>query len=193
MADTYNISKHCKTRYAERILNKEEPLEINRFVVENDEKIVTDINKMIEYGELIFQGKSSQKERKGNEVSVYLKDAWIVLVDPKSKNVITLYKVDLGCGDDFNNQYVSKMKEKLDESKKKLAAIQDEVNTENKTYRELIEDSQVQINEYKQMIKNLEGLCEGYKTIIDNNVVKTAQANKEIVDVVNTLISKKEF
>ena len=43
------------------------------------------------------------------------------------------------------------------------------------------------------MIKNLENMCEGYQTIIDNNRVKVSQANMEVVDVLNTLIGKKEF
>ena len=90
----YNISAHAKTRYAERIMGKED-IDVNRFVTLNDDKIKTDINKLISYGELIYTGKQSQKDNKGNIVDVYLKDCWVVLADSRAKNVITLYKIDL--------------------------------------------------------------------------------------------------
>ena len=35
----YNITKHARERYAERILNKKDKLEINRYVAENYDKI----------------------------------------------------------------------------------------------------------------------------------------------------------
>ena len=66
-------------------------------------------------------------------------------------------------------------------------------NEESDTYKKMIADAEIQIKEYKAMIKNLEELCVGYKTVIDNNSVKTAQANKDVVDVLNTLIGKREF
>jgi hypothetical protein len=43
------------------------------------------------------------------------------------------------------------------------------------------------------MIKNLEILNDAYKSIIDNNTVKVAQANREVAEVINTLVNKREF
>lgn len=189
---TYNVSKHASERYAERIMDKE-GLNINTFVTLYKEKIDTDINKMINYGQLIFSGKQSQKDGKGNVIDVYLKDCWVVLVDNRSKNVVTLYKIDLGFDEEFNKLYVSKMMEKLNTYKEVLENTKQQVQTESNTYREMINDAETQIKEYRGMIKNLEELCVGYKTIVDNNNVKVAQANKDVADVVNTMIGKKEF
>lgn len=189
----YNISKHGMERYAERIMGKEDNLDVNRFVTLNEGKIKTDINKLISYGELVYSGKQSQKDGKGNVIDVYLKDCWVVLVDNRSKNVVTLYKIDLGFDEEFNKLYVSKMMEKLDTYKEVLENTKQQVQTESNTYREMIADAEVQIKEYRTMIKNLEELCVGYKTIIDNNNVKITQANKDVADVVNTLIGKREF
>lgn len=97
----YTISNHALQRYAERIMEKE-GIDVNRFVTLNEEKIKTDINKMIEYGDLIFSGKQFQKDCKGNVIDVYIKDTWVILVDGKAKTVITIYKIDLGLGDEFN-------------------------------------------------------------------------------------------
>lgn len=190
---SYKISNHASERYAQRLLNKEDVNSINKFIVENKEKIKTDINKMISFGDLIFIGKQSQKDNKGKVLNVYLQNCWVVLVDISNSTVVTLYKIDLGCDDDFNLQYISKMREKLDEKKNYLEEIKLEVTNESKMYRELIEENCCQINEFKSMIKNLEGLNEGYQSIIDNNTVKVSQANREVADVLNSLISKKEF
>ena len=188
----YNISAHAKTRYAERIMGKEDT-DVNRFVTLNEEKIKTDINKLISYGTLIYTGKQSNKDGKGNIVDVFLKDCWVVIADSRAKNVITLYKIDLGLDDEFNKAYISKMMEKLNANKEVLESAQRQVQEESNTYREMIGNAETQIKEYRSMIKNLEELCVGYKTVIDNNHVKVAQANKDVVEVLNTLIGKKEF
>ena len=188
----YNISTHAKTRYAERIMGKENE-DVNRFVALYEDKIKTDINKMIEYGNLIYSGKQSQKDGKGKVIDVYLQNCWVILVDEQSKNVITLYKIDLGLDDEFNKAYISKMVEKLNANKQALESVQHQVQAESNTYRETIVNAETQIKEYRGMIKNLEELCVAYKMVIDNNVVRVAQANKDVVDVLNTLIGKKEF
>lgn len=189
----YKISNHAMIRYSERIMDKDNKNDVNRFIVENKEKIHIDINKMIEYGELIFTGKQSQKDGKGNVLNVYLKDLWIILVDNKTDVVVTLYKVDLGLDEELNHMYVSKIMDKLNIYKKELEDVQLKVFSESNMYRDMINETEAQINEYKSMIKNLEELCSGYNTIIENNYVKVSQANKNVVDIVNTLIGKKEF
>lgn len=190
---TYKISNHAKNRYVERIMSKSDNNEIQRYIAENEDKITDYINKLIQHGDLIYSGRQTQKDGKGNVIDVYLRNAWCTLVDHKTNNVVTLYKIDLGCGDEFNQQYISKMMEKLNESKDKLMSTNIEVETESNMYRDLISESLTQINEYKSMIKKLESLCAAYQDIIDNNVVKVSQANKEVAEVINTLINKREF
>lgn len=189
----YQISAHCKTRYAERIMGKENETDINRFITLNEEKIKTDIHKLISYGTLIYQGKQSQKDGKGNVIDVFLKDTWVILVDSRAKNVVTLYKIDLGLDEEFNKAYVSKMLEKLNTYKDVLENTKQQVQIESNMYREMINDAETQIKEHRGMIKNLEELSVGYKTIVDNNNVKVAQANKDVAEVVNTMIGKREF
>ena len=190
---TYKVSTHAKNRYVERIMNKSDNNEIQRYIVENEDKITDYINKLIQHGDLIYSGKQTQKDGKGNVIDVYLRNAWVTLVDSKSRNVVTLYKIDLGCGDEFNQQYISKMMDKLNESKEYLDSISREVEAESLMYKEMIAQNQCQINEYKSMIKNLEELCNAYQTIINNNIIKVSQANRGVAEVVNTLIGKKEF
>lgn len=191
----YTISKHAMERYAERIMGKDTNWDVNRFILANDSKIETDINKLIQFGELIYSGKQSRKDGKNSNaiVDVYLKDCWVVLTDNSSRNVITLYKIDLGLDEEFNKSYVSKMVEKLNEHKEVLESVKQQVQSETNTYREMIADAEVQIKEYRTMIKNLEELCSAYKTVIDNNNVRVTQATRDLADVLNTLIGKREF
>jgi len=189
----YKISDHCKRRYAERIMDKDGTGDVNRFIFANEDKIKTDIHKMIHYGNLIHSGVQSKTDGKGKVIDVYLKDTWVILVDNQSDVVVTLFKVDLGLDDEFNKAYISKMLEKLEESKKSLEEIKLATHQESEMYYSLIEDSESQIKEYKSMIRNLEELITGYKIITDNNGVKVVQAEKGVADVINTLIGKKEF
>ena len=193
IATKYTISRHCKERYAERIMSKDNTYDVNYFILNNEEKISNDIHKMIEYGQLIYTGRQSQKDGKGDILDVYLNGLWVVLVNSKSSKVITLYKIDLGLDYEFNKAYVSAMMEKLNGRKKTLESVQEQVVNESDMYRQMIEEAEIQIKDYKTMIKNLEELCEGYKTIIDNNCVKVSQANKDVAEVLNTLIGKREF
>ena len=189
----YKISGHCEQRYAERIMEKDNKNDVNRFIVENKEKIKNDINKMIEFGEMIFAGQQSQKDGKGKVLNVFLNDCWVVLVDIKAELVVTLYKIDLGLDDEFNRTYISKMMDKLNESKRVLEDVMLQTKTETNMYRTMIDEAETQIKEYKAMIKNLEELCNGYTTIIGNNHVKVSQANRNVADTLNALIGKREF
>lgn len=189
----YKISTHARQRYAERIMGKDDKGDINRFINTNEEKIKTDIHKLIYYGQLIYSGRQSQKDGKGKVLDVYLKDCWVILVDNSNNTVVTLYKIDLGLDEDFNKAYISKMMERLNKDKEGLEIIQQQVEAESNMYKELIEDAETQINEYRTMIKNLEELCSGYQTIIGNNHVKITEANRKVADTLNTLLNKKEF
>lgn len=190
---TYTVSKHAKERYTERIMDKATANEINTFLVQNDDKIVNDINKMIQYGGLIYTGKQTQKDGRSYNVEVYLNGLWIIIVDLKSKNVITLYKIDLGVDDEFNQEYVRRMMDKFSAAKENVELVTYEVEHENDSYESLIRQNTDTINEYKSYIKNLEELNAEYKTIIDNNNVKIRMADREAVEVLNKLIGKKEF
>lgn len=191
----YTISKHAKERYAERIMEKDSTYDINKFIVDNEEKIIVDINKMIQYGTLIHCGKMYTKDGKqnNNNVEVHLNGLWIVLSDPKTHNVITLFKIDLGVDEDFHKLYTSKMMDKLNAAKHNLLTAKSDVIKENEDWRMKIVENTAQINEYKNYIKNLENLNAAYKSMMDNNSVMVSQQEQEIIHIINTMIGKKTF
>lgn len=189
-----NITRHAKERYAERVMDKSSNHDIQKFINEHEQKIHDDIEKMIAFGTLIYSGKQTQKDNKSsNIIDVYVNGCWIILFDSANENVITLYKVDLGADEEFNNTYVQKMMERITEAKALYEEVQSGVTTENAEYKVLIEENIAQINLYRNYIKNLEELNAGYKAIIDNNIVKINMANTAVGAVVNKLIGKKEF
>ena len=163
-----------------------------QFAVENNERICADINKLINYGMLIYSGQRSQKGKE-SPADVYLHDCWVILVGTQNQVAITLFKIDLGLGDEFNKAYVTGMVEKLNAQKAMLAEVQQEVQAESDTYREIIDGAETQIKEYRGMIRNLEELCAGYRTVISNNTVRVTQAANEVASIINQLIGKKEF
>lgn len=185
----YKISEHAKRRYAERIVGKDNERDVQVYLVDYDQKIIEDVNKMITYGTLIFSG----KQQKGSIVNVYSKDCWIILADPSNDTVITLYKVDLHCGDDFNIEYVQKMLQRIQDAQNILEQVKMENINESNMYRKMMEENSDQIAQYRSYIKNLEALNAGYKEIIENNTVKSSKAYQDVIDIVNNLIGKREF
>lgn len=188
--ENYTISEHAKQRYAERIMGKEDGSDVFRFVIDHKQKIEKDINEMLNNGELLYTGKRDRG--KGKVVNVYKKGLWIILVG-NDNNVITMYKVELGLGEDFNKEYMSKMLQKLEQTKNEFEAANNKIQEESNMYKTMIEDAQEQIKEYRSMIKNLEDMCSGYKMVIDNNNVLSAKAERNVAEVINALTRSKEF
>ena len=48
------ISKHAKERYAERIMDRDNKTDVAVFLRDHDDKIQNDIEKMLEYGTLLY-------------------------------------------------------------------------------------------------------------------------------------------
>lgn len=145
--DDLKISNHAKERYAERILDKDDKNEINKFIVNNEEKIFTDISKMIEYGELIYSGSPINKKAiNANICDIYMRHNWVVIVDHNKSIVITLFNVDLGLDNQFNLDYCQKMKEKLNKQRA-------EYNNYKQSNADKLDDINNKITEYHELIK----------------------------------------
>lgn len=99
------VSKHARERYAERVKEKNDKLDMARYVIENEAKIDKDISAMVEYGILVYKGPQRWNEKNNTAIEIYVNDLWVVLLDSKTENVITLYKVELGCGEELNLTY----------------------------------------------------------------------------------------
>ena len=111
----YTVSNHAKERYAERCKDRDSRLEITTYVAEHSQRIEEEINQMLRYGKRVYTGRTEGgKDRVPKEV--YVNGLWILLANAETRNVITLYRVDLGCGPDLDKLYVERMVQRLEEA-----------------------------------------------------------------------------
>ena len=190
--ETLKISNHAKERYSERIMDKDNKADMLVFIQKNEQKIKEDIFKMITYGELLYSGKPTVDYNK-QPVDIFLKDTWVVIVDIAKQNVITLYSIDLGLGDEFNKQYIEKLLEKLKQAKERHEEALIGINTQIDTYNTIIKENVDQINEYRRIIKSLENQNQGYLEVIDNLRVENTAAERGVRDVIAVMTGKKVF
>lgn len=186
------ISEHVKVRYCERIMNKNDKGDAAVFLANNQQKVIDDITKLVEYGELIYQGRSIVEYNK-QPVRIYLNGTWVIVVDDKKNNVVTLYSIDLGVGKEFNENYINKLLDKLNEAKEEYSKTEAEIENNKEDYTKIIEDNNNVINEYRRIIKQLEQDNAAYKEVIENLDVKKTIAEKDVRDIVATLIGKSVF
>lgn len=190
--DTIKISDHCAQRYAERIMDKDTKMDITVFVASHKQKIKENIFKMIQYGTLLYSGKSVSEFNK-QPVDVFLNGTWVVIVDIAKSNVITLYSIDLGLGDEFNNEYIGKLMSKLNKAKEEYEAVKLGIETQAETYSSIIKENEAMINEYRRILNGLEEQNKAYNDVIKSLEVDKTVAEKDIRDIVATFIGKKVF
>ena len=186
------ITEHAKQRYAERIMDKNDKTEIAIFIANNESKISEDISKMIEYGELIYQGVSNHEFNK-QPVKIYLKDTWVIIVDEKQNKVITLYSIDLGVGKEFNEIYISKLLDKLNNAKDEFNNKNEELKTRKEEFESIIKENELTISEYRQTANSLEKQNNMYKDLIKELETNRVIIEKDVRDIVATLIGKNIF
>lgn len=189
------VTKHAKERYAERIMSKSDKLEINKYIAENESRIIENITKMVKYGKIVYSGNNPRKDKNGstNKVNIYANKAWVLILSAERNEVITLFKVDLGLDDDFNNLYVEKVMAKLVEQQKILEETQKQVIDENKNIRRSMEENNDKIKAYKRYTKQLEDANEGYKAIIAANLIKVSEAEDELANILEKIVSKNKY
>ncbi len=190
--ETIKISQHAKERYAERIMERDNKTDITTFIAHHEAKIKEDIFKMVEYGELIYTGKSLNEFNK-SIVDVFLNGTWVIIADPNRKSIVTLYTIDLGVGKEFNEAYISKLKENLNVAKENYESVVGAIESQTSHYYSIIEENLDQINEYKKIIKDLEKLNEAYNEVIKSLEVDKTIAEREVREIVGTMIGKSIF
>lgn len=188
--DNIKISNHAKERYAERIMDREDTTQVAAYILTESDKIRDDICKMIQYGSCIYAGINMQKE-KPFECEIYLSGTWIVICSVKDNTVVTLYKIDLGLGEDFNKEYVVKLTEKLDEANAGLKKVRNEIAESRQHYDELIKQNEESITEYKSLINNLTKLNNDYKAVVEDMDVRYAEEDVKVKKILNSLIGRK--
>lgn len=191
--DTLKFSNHAMTRYAERIMDRESKLEVNIFIQEHKDKIETDIKKMIQYGTLLYSGKPTSDIYERRPVDIYQNGLWIIIVDIGRNNVVTLYSIDLGVGEEMNQLYIGKLMEQLTAAKQNFEEVKEEIELQANAYKVGIDQNEALIAEHRKNIKELERYTEHLRGVIDGLNTKVNAAEREVRDIVAKMIGKKIF
>lgn len=185
------ITSHAIRRYTERIMGKSSELEINKFIATNEEKIKSDIRNMMDHAEFLYYGKVGGKDN--TPVNVFLSGTWVLLLDVQKEVVITLYKINFNVGEEFNKEFVGRVKTKIKEDQEKLSHIKEETAKRKTDYESIIAENKQTINEYKSIIKKLEKTNEDYQEIVNEINLEYTMAELDLRHDVETLVLKKEF
>lgn len=189
----YTVSQHAKERYSERIMEKDTRVSVVQFMTDHDDKIVEDINKMIIYGQLLYSGKSLLDPKSPVTIDIYNNGLWVVIVDKNKNHIITLYKIDLGAGDDLNKEFYNILMKQLNSTKEEYENKSIQHLEEIDNIKDEIEQNNLTIADYKRRIKLLEEINESKKaqTVVLNHQIELAENN--IRDVIAKMIGKKVF
>lgn len=137
---------------------------------------------------MIYEGKIGD-----HPVNQYFyKDRWVVLVDPKNNNVITLYKIDLG-DDEVSDLFASKILQRINEDKKVLEDVRKEYEQTINSYKDIIEQYKNDIEHYKRLINIAESNVKTFETLTKTSNSDVLKAQKQLNDDIETLIARRQF
>lgn len=191
--ESLEVTKHAAERYAERILGKDSQLSVAEYLLTHEEKIQTDIAKMIAFGKLLYSGKRLFQNTDKTIQDIYLNGTWVLVVDHQKNAVVTLYSVDLGLGKEFNDLYLEKMLAKLKETKEKAETVAKEVEKQREELKQLVAENQATIVEYRKIVKSLEEQNRMYEDLMESFRVQEELAQREVAKVVAALTGKKVY
>jgi len=147
------ISKHAIERYIERTMGKT-GADLKLFIVQNEDRIIEQIQKLFDSATLLYEGRLKDH---GYAQSFLNKNGWVLVYDSKNDTIITIYKVDCGLDNEFNQMYVDKyrdkiltMLEELDNKNKSLKKDQEEMSEKISCNEQIISQFEQQINLLKK-------------------------------------------
>ena len=162
--ENIEFTEHVLERYVERTMNKTGN-EIKQFLAQNEEQVKQQILKLYQYSEPFWYGKNKEHNYTYFRIN---KNGWLIVIDRNKTKLITLYKIDLGLGENFNKQYISEMIQFVEKANIEIE------NAKSKYNDEVIENNNV-IDELKQQNKLLQSQ-------IDNNqaTIKILESQKDV-------------
>lgn len=139
------ISKHAIERYVQRTMDKT-GIDEKIYIVQNESTIKERIEKLFDSTTLLYEGRLREY---GYAQTLINKNGWVLIYDAKQDNLITVYKVDLGLDDEFNQVYVDKYRSKI-------LSMNNEFNLKNQKLQTDQNETNQQISNNKQTISQLE-------------------------------------
>ena len=188
----YELTDHVKERYAERIQGKQDKADARAFIARHETKIYEDIEKMIEHGTVIYEG-SVMRIKETSYGRFILCNDWLIVVNPQNKKVVTLYRIDLGAGDEINKMYIQTMVEKLEKARIRVAEKVNVIKQIEESYNRAIQENTELIQDYKKKIKSLEDQNEALSKLLLEERTNISIAEEEMRDIISVFTSGTKF
>lgn len=187
------VSKHCLERFTERIMGKDEKLSINTYIAQNEEKIIERVNKMYEYGEKIYEGKTRED---GNYVHIFFCNPWVLLTDRKEEVAITLFRVEVVDAEtpedeELNKTFVESRINKLHSIRDKLNIIKEENKEEIDNFKYEIGNNKEEIKRLEELIVSLKKRNEGLQQSIDYSYVDYSEVEEKYRRTIEEMVGAK--
>lgn len=188
-----NITDHAYERYVERVKGRKTPQEILNIIRDNKEKFTKELKFLYLSSETIYHGAIGGNKNNNTDVLAN-PDGWLLIYDRDKKNLVTLYKIELGTGDpDFDRQYVklalaqiAELKKKSQEAVAERKKVDDEIDFK-------IMETQERINQLKAIIDNEQKIIDGLRLVKTGNKSKEQQAFYDYRNAVEAYGAKDKF
>lgn len=183
-----NCSKHAVRRWAERIRGYTGK-ELDYYASANREKIIKDINNTLEYATLVYKGQI------GNNVTrhFYVKDTMVLVTNTTDDTVVTVMVVDFGFSDKINLTVAQQMLQEILELEESLKS-EDRVRKERvEFYKDNITLTNLKIERYKQVLKNLETEKKSYEAQLEHVLNNKSEERIRYEESINQLLNSRDY
>lgn len=178
------MTRHVYERYAERVMNYEERLDINRYITLNEQSIKERIEKMIEYSEEIYAGKIRDHDFAR---FMYNKQGWVIILNRDGNKAITLYKNELfEDEEELNKHFLEVGLSKVNDAKKDIIEHDRVASERLGVIGETIKNNEQEIKNLENIIKNLK--AENQHLIDERGIISSKRTN--LVYKLNSVIEK---
>lgn len=162
--ENIEFTEHVLERYVERTMDKSGN-EIKQFLAQNEEQVKQQILKLYQYSEPFWCGKNKEHNYTYFRIN---KNGWLIVIDKNKTKLITLYKIDLGLGEEFNKQYISQMIQFVENANQ-------EIENEKEDYNNKVIGNNITIEELKQQNKLLQAQIQN-----NQDTIKMLEEDKNI-------------
>lgn len=179
-----NLTNHAKLRYVQRITGLQDERESRQYLAQNEEKVIGELNTMLEHAELVWSGKMANNKPS----NYYLRDDVALVVD-QNETLVTLFRCDFGFPEKINRQTIKNLVTEIhklrQKSEKQAEAVNDKVAELEVTMENIdaqIRQAEAQLTLLKDRRANVETEIlvvkqESYKTLSEIETIATMLFN----------------
>lgn len=189
LLEDIEFTQHVLERYVERTMNKTGN-EVKQFLAQNEEQVRQQILKLFQSSEPFWYGKNKNHNYTYFRIN---KNGWLIVIDKNKTKLITLYKIDLGLGEDFNKQYIAEMKKLVKMKNEDIENEKIELDKKIEENTKTIEELKSQNSLLQSQIKINNETIEILEKTKDNDLDKISFKEEELKEKIEKFVGAKIF